>query len=76
MGNPSERAELSRILDEISWAEHQAGKPLLSVVVVHKGDPQMPGKGFFDLAREFGRQKPDVDDQTFFLEELNAVYAY
>src|SRR5688572_11337097 len=41
-------------LGEISTAEHGQGRGLLSVVVVYKYGDQMPGPGFFDLARTLG----------------------
>jgi hypothetical protein len=61
MENPAHRNELAEILGEISWHEHDNDNPLLSAVVVHAGDNKMPGKGFFDLAREAGRQRPGLD---------------
>ena len=43
------------ILDEISRSENAAGRGMLSVLVVHKGDDQMSGQGFFKLAKCLGR---------------------
>ena len=76
MENQANRNELAEILGEISWHEHDNGNPLLSAVVVHAGDNRMPGKGFFNLAREAGCQKPDEDDITFYSRELGAVHEY
>ena len=73
MDNPYHRQEIGRILGEISTEEHQAGRPLLSAVVVHKENHQ-PGKGFFQLARELGKQKPDENDDVFFAAELQKVF--
>jgi hypothetical protein len=73
MNNPSHRKEIGRILGEISTEEDQAGRPLLSAVVVHKENHQ-PGKGFFQLARELGKQKPDENDDVFFAAELQKVF--
>ncbi|GAH87373.1 unnamed protein product, partial [marine sediment metagenome] len=64
MGNPHQRAELGRILSEISSEEHDNGRPLLAAIVVHK-DNKKPGEGFFKLARNIGKQKPDEDNDTF-----------
>jgi len=75
MGNPDHRNQLADILDDINREEHRTGGPMLSVVVVKK-DSRRPGKGFFELARELGRQAPDVDDETFFITELKTVYEY
>jgi len=73
MSNPGERSKLANILDEINREEHGLGRPLLSVVVVQK-ESGHPGKGFFDLARELSRQKPDENYQDFFANELGKVF--
>ena len=44
---------LAHLLGQISTAEHEEGRPLITALVVHKHDLQ-PGKGFFDLARSLG----------------------
>jgi hypothetical protein len=60
-------------LGEISTAEHNQGRGMLSVVVVYKHGEQMPGPGFFELARGLGHR---VRDETeFWIEELQKVYA-
>ena len=64
---------VDRILGEISTDEHDSGRPLLSVVVVHK-ENHRPGEGFFNLAKELGKQKPDEDDVTFYAKELKSVF--
>lgn len=73
MDNPSHRVELGRILGEISTEEHEKGRPLLSAVVVHKEDHQ-PGEGFFNLARELGKKRPDEDSDAFYASELKRVF--
>jgi hypothetical protein len=74
-------AELAQALDDISTFEHENGRPLLSVVVVHKADDQRetvmrPGDGFFKMAKRNGVQAPDMDDETFFIAELKRAYDY
>ncbi len=60
------------LLFEVSKDEDAAGRGLLSALVVRKEDG-MPGQGFFDVARELGR---DVKDQTrFWTEELKLIFA-
>jgi len=60
------------ILGEISTAEHEAGRGMLSVVVVHKSGDGMPGAGFLELARSLGR---DTGDRVeFWASELDRVY--
>ena len=70
-----DRTILGHILDRISEAEHNAGRPLLSAVVVRRCDG-MPGCGFFDLARHLGLHRHGADDMRYFVEELNRVHEY
>lgn len=59
-------------LCEISTGEYNEGRGMLLVVVVYKYGDQMPGPGFFELARDLGYK---VRDETeFWLEELKRVY--
>jgi hypothetical protein len=75
LANDYERERiLPGLLGDISRAEHEQGRPLLSAVVVAKGENQQPGRGFFIMAREVGRRFDD--DLSFFIEELNAVHGY
>ena len=53
MDLPHDRNEIADILDGISQAEHDAGRPLLSAVVIRR-DKNKPGRGFFVLARRLG----------------------
>ena len=48
--NPAHRAEIGRILGEISTHEHQAGRPLLSAVVLSTNMEE--GDGFYKLCQE------------------------
>jgi len=64
---------LARLLGEISTEEDKAGRGMLSVIVVHKHGDCKPGRGFFDLARELGRDASDED--KLFSEELKHVFA-
>jgi hypothetical protein len=58
---------LAHFLGEISRAEDEKGRGLLTAVVVHKHDG-FPGDGFFELAEELGRE---VDDrEAFWIEEI------
>ena len=44
----------------------------LTLVVVHKHGDQMPGQGFFRLARSLGRETRD--QEAFWIGELEKVY--
>ncbi len=64
---------LAHMLGEISAEEDAAGRGLLTVLVVHKGDVR-PGDGFFELARSLGR---DVRDrEKVWITEFNRVIDY
>ena len=63
---------LAHMLGEISTAEHEAGRGMLTVVVVHKHGDQMPGPGFFRLARSLGQDTRDRE--AFWIGELERVY--
>jgi ferritin-like protein len=65
---------LATMLGEVSAEEDTAGRGMLTVIVVHKTGDQQPGPGFFDLAKELGRDTKDI--LKCWVEELNKVYAY
>jgi hypothetical protein len=74
MNEPTDRDEISRLLDEISEHEHQQGHPLLSAIVIHVQD-NMPGNGFFTMAQRVGRFNGG-DRLQFWLDELRNVHAH
>ncbi len=62
---------LAQMIEDISTEENEAGRGMLSAVVVNKRDGR-PGPGFFTLARLLGR---DADDELrCWSEELSRVY--
>ena len=63
---------LAHMLGEIPTNEHEAGRGMLTVVVVHKHGDQMPGQGFFQLARSLGHGTRDRE--PFWNGELHKVY--
>ncbi len=69
---------LFQILDDISTHEHKAGRPLLTAVVVRKGDG-MPGAGFFKLATRLGHHRAGAYRTRFWDRKLywtrDRVYA-
>lgn len=77
--NPAERKYFARALGIISEQEHQIDAPLLSALVIHKGEDQLPGDGFFNLATELGRLKGNATAQNkenFLIEEMKAIEHY
>ena len=74
MDSPKDRNRIADILDAISRAEHRAGKPLLSAVVIRR-DKNMPGAGFFSLAKKLGLHETG-DDFQYWFQELRRVHDY
>ena len=62
------------MLGEISMEEDQAGRGMLTVIVVHKSGDMQPGPGFFELAQELGRDTSDI--LRCWVDELKRVHAY
>ena len=75
MDLPAARTQLGNLLGEISTFEHKHGRPLLSVIVVHKKEDQMPGSGFFTLAKRLGIYE-GKDNLGFFVKELKRVHEH
>ncbi len=74
MADPDDRNQIGNLLGEISTFEHQHGHPLLSVVVIHR-DNNIPGNGFFNLARDLNVYN-GMDDFLFFIQELRRVHDF
>lgn len=74
MGSQADRTEIGRLLGEISTFEHVQGRPLLSAIVIHR-DNNIPGPGFFVLARELNLHH-GTDDFLFFIREFQRVQDY
>ena len=51
MANDADRDRMSDLLGEILRHEVREGRPLLTAIVVHRGDDNNPGEGFFAIAR-------------------------
>ena len=65
---------LFKLLGEVSSNEDAMGRGMLSVVVVHKHGDMQPGPGFFNLAKQLGR---DTNDQLVcWMKELEKVHTY
>jgi len=59
-------------LGEISTEESEAGRGMLSALVVHKSGDMQPGPGFFELARDLGKNTKDI--VACWVEEFKCVY--
>lgn len=76
MAIPAHRGEIGHILGNISAHEYDAGRPLLSSVVLSVGGEQ--GDGFFKLAEElgFGEWKKLKNDGLFEVEMIKETHDY
>ena len=72
--NEHERGLLYKMLDDINRYEFSKERPLLSVVVV-TGD-YIPGKGFFTLAKELGKQESNEDKDSFAFKERKELFEF
>ena len=63
-----------QLLGDISKAERAEGRPLLSAIVVRKGD-NWPGGGFFTLAKDLKLHNGN-DDLAYWVQEIQRVHAY
>ena len=65
---------LDQLLGEISTEEDAAGHGMLSVIVVRKHGDMEPGRGFFELAGQLGR---DTSNTTAcWVNESKKVHSY
>ena len=69
------QAAIDAISPWLSDPQLDHGRPMLSVVVVHKGE-QHVGSGFLQLGEELGRKRAVEDDQSFEVRELYRVHDY
>jgi hypothetical protein len=65
---------LSHLLGQVARDEDSAGRGMLSVFVVHGSGDRQPGPGFFDLAKQLGRNTSNVT--KCWLSERDKVHAY
>ncbi|MDD9814393.1 MAG: hypothetical protein OXU31_00185 [Gammaproteobacteria bacterium] len=65
---------LAALLGQISSEEHNAGRGMLTAIVVHKDGDRRPGKGFYKLARYLGLDTSDKD--ALWVSETGKVWNY
>lgn len=64
---------LFHMLGEISLEEEEAGRGMLSVIVVHKHGDMQPGPGFFVLGQHLGHDTKDI--LKFWIDQLKKIHA-
>ena len=72
---PPSSSRMNEMLGDISKAENQAGRGMLSALVIRRGE-KTPGSGFYALAKDMGKDSgtTDEDKKKFWEQELNKVY--
>jgi hypothetical protein len=53
MDREKDRDQIARLLGEIALSEYREGRPMLTDLVVHRGNDNNPAEGFFATAQEF-----------------------
>jgi hypothetical protein len=69
---------LAGLLGQVNLLEHEAGRPLISALVVHQGGGRQPGEGFWSFARDLGVD-PGVGSQArldFWVREVQRCQSY
>ncbi len=72
-----DRIRIARTLDEIHKHEAELERPMISALIVHKGDGY-PGRRFYECARDLRRLRATDEDSEveFWVREVRAVYNY
>jgi len=65
-------SRLPHFLAEISKEESQAGRGMLTALVVRKNGECRPGQGFFELAEKLGRNTSDKD--KCWIQEVERIF--
>ncbi len=77
MGGPG-RAHIAEVLDEVSCAEHAAGRPLITALVIHKGIDSRPGYGFWYISvlPNSIKNASEYDKIAFWQKECEKLWSY
>ena len=67
------RSDMARVLRRISIEEDDAGRGLLTALVV-RGDTGRPGRGWFELAGQRGRSAATTDPERTWEDEVAHVH--
>lgn len=65
---------LFHLLGQLSRDEADAGRGMITALVVHKYGDMQPGPGFFELAEELGRDTSDI--LACWIGEVKKVHAH
>ncbi|MGQ4584276.1 hypothetical protein [Lysobacter sp. F60174L2] len=77
MSNDQDRDEIARRLGDIVFYENEHGRPMLTALVVHYGNDNNPGEGFFSAAEKLelykGSRNP-IHRLTFWANQVRLVH--
>jgi hypothetical protein len=79
MANENDRDEIASLLGEIALHEQNEGRPMLTALVVHRGNDNNPGEGFFSIAHDFGLYDGSRDQMSrliFWSNQVADVYSH
>jgi hypothetical protein len=79
MDDEEDRNKMSQILVEILQHEADKGRPMLTAIVVHKGQDNNPGEGFFSAVTDLGRYSGSRNALTrleFWVRQVGEVHSY
>lgn len=77
MDREQDRDEIARLLGEIAVHEHAEGRPMLTALIVHRGNDNNPGEGFFSIAQELGLyngSREQISRLTFWANQVTEVH--
>ena len=77
MDREEDRNEIARLLEEIAVHEHEERRPMLTALVVHRGNDNNPGEGFFAIAQGLGLYNGGRDQLsrlTFWVRQVTEVH--
>lgn len=77
MDAEEDRAEIARLLGEIATFENGQGRPMLTALIVHRGNDNNPGEGFFSIAQQFGLfdgSRNQIARLTFWANQVTQVH--
>lgn len=72
-----DRNDIARLLGEIAKYENEQNRPMLTSLVIHKGNDNNPGEGFFSIAMELGLYdgaRDQLKRVTFWANQVRQVH--
>lgn len=73
----ADRQEIARLLGEIAIHERDHDRPMLTSLIVHRGNDNNPGEGYFSIAQEFGffdGSRDPIARLTFWSNQVTLVH--